>query len=341
MSHAVMLVGGLATVGMACATWRAVDTAIRHNAEVMAAQQDQTQQLVESIRTLADQAGMLTSADLCPIRFRLRSRDGYLVPALRPMAALEREINGEFTDLSSILATTGGNINFGLNPPGRYRLTIRMDDGMHLQHEFDVLPGVPLDRLIVCPNRSANAGKLWLDVDWPRQLDRHRMLAVCCIEPMPFTRGDWMWQPSPRWDVVYGLVGSSEQEFAAADQFLLAQRIELPDDPENGLQPATGMNVRFRYCRLKQVTFLGRFGEGRELTALGTVVFESGPLESASVNATTWYCNAPAPTFEIKGIEGHWLVQMPDDVVDELLQRIQDLTSAQGTAGSGRGHGVL
>lgn len=327
MSHAVMLTGGLATAGMACATWRAVDMAIDHNAAAMAAQEQQNQRLVASIRTLAEQTGMLTSADLCPVRFRVRCCDGYSVPALRPMASLEVQSDGEFAYLKSAPATAAGTIDFGLNPPGRYRLSIRMDDGMHLEHEFDILPGVPLDRLITCPMRSAPSATIRLEVDWTEQLPGQQLLAACCIEPMPFASGNWVWQPAPHWNTVFGLVCNSERELPASDLFLLDQFVAIPDEPNGGLQPASRLTVPSRYCRLKQITFLGRFTEGQELTPLGTAIFSSAPPSTQSADPATWYCQAPAPTFEYKQLPGNWMIHLPHEVVDELLHRIEDVTS--------------
>lgn len=337
LSQLVMLLGGLAMAGMAWATWRAVGVAVVHNAAVMAEQRRHNQQLVTSIETLAEQAGVLTSADLCPVRFRLRSQDGISAPVRSPYAVVERESAGEFHLLHEDFANVAGTLDFGLNPPGRYRLSIEMDDGMHMQHEFDVLPGVPIDRLITCPKGAPPQNRIQVELDWPEPLATQQLLAVCCIEPAPYAHGRWRWHPSPQWSPVHALVCSSERAPSASEVSGLSQSNLIPDDAGSGLQGAAGLTVSFRYCRLAQITFLGRVGENPDLVALGTAVFTDAPnpVKPPSVDSVVWFSKAPAPMFECRyqHPSEHWLVPVPEEIVDELLKRIQEVTAAaQGVA---------
>ena len=339
MSNVVMLLGGLAMAGMACATWRAVDVAIGQNSAVLAAQHDHNQELVQSIETLAEKAGVMTSADLCPVRFRLRFSDGHSFPLQRPFASIETESEGEFIILQTFAATAAGTMDFGLNPPGRYRLTITMVDGMRLQHEFDVLPGVPVDRLVTCPRCGTSQVEIELEIDWPEQFASRQLLAVCSIEPAVYVHDSWSWSPPTDSSPIHVVACNTGPEQSEYDLSLLEQSILIPDDVAFELQPATSMILPYRYCRLKQITFLELTGDGRELVALGTAVFDGDLNVSVSGvdDSETWLCNSPPPMFGYHSRElnysRHWMVPLSEDIVDELLVRINGLTIASVPSG--------
>lgn len=226
---------------LACVTWRTADVALTQHSDTLETQQRRHQELVNSIESLAEKTGILTSADLCPVRFRLRRADGLTVPLLRPLANLEVEQDGEFRYMLSATATSAGTVDFGLMAPGQYRLTFHSVSGMRMQHEFDVLPGVPIDRLVTCPYASSPSYTVALNLNWPDAIAIHGLLAVCSVERASVTYGDWCWHPPEQSRPVHVLTASGKEP-SAADSMHLGQATPMSD--EFGiLQPANSFRT--------------------------------------------------------------------------------------------------
>lgn len=310
---------------LACATWRAADVAMTHNSDVLAAQGRHHEELVSSIESLAEKTGILTSADLCPVRFRLRRADGYTVPLASPIATLEIESDGEYRFRGSSAATPAGTIDFGLIAPGRYRVTFRTADGMHLRHDFDVLPGVPIDRLVTCPGQSAPSYSVQLHVDWPDGIDAERLLAVYCIEPAPVTSGEWRWQPSNESRPIHVLAASPGVEIPDSETARLGQSIALLDDSIGELQSAAQFHTTFRYCRISRIMFLKLTGDGPDAESMGTVVFGNDQTitETSGVSGATIHSSSPPPELELDFVKHQWLIGMPDDIIRWLSREIE------------------
>jgi hypothetical protein len=236
-------------ITLATVAWLGVQ---RLEARDAARQQDLRQfhaELVENIAKVAERAGMLTSADLCPIRFRARLPNGVSPPA--------RALTAQLTpleparDVLLMDTTSAGIVDFGLNPPGRYRLDLKTEDGYALRHEFDVVPGVPIDRLVLCPNRNPEVGSM-IAFPIPERVTSAGLVATFCFEQDDLTIGEWTWRPlerGRRW-VVSG--ETDTLDLLAAE---LASTGRLDGDVAGELA--------FRYCRLLAVSFW-RLGAGRE-----------------------------------------------------------------------------
>lgn len=237
-------------IALATVAWLGVQ---RLEARDAARQQDLRQfhaELVANIAKVAERAGVLTSADLCPIRFRARLPSGQSPPA--------RALTAQLTSLEPARETllmdsnSAGIVDFGLNPPGRYRLELQTEDGYALRHEFDVLPGVPIDRLVLCPNRQPGVETPLIAFPIPESLTSAGLIAALCFEQDDVTIGEWTWRPlerGRRW-VVSGEADALD-DWAAE----VASTGRLDGDVAGRLA--------FRYCRLVAVSFW-RLGAGRD-----------------------------------------------------------------------------
>ncbi len=274
--------------------WRAVDVAISHDAAFLAQHQQFQKETVTEIRHLAENAGILTSADLCPVRFRLRWDDGRSIPIHRPDCQLERISATDIVHVAHLSMNAGGTIECGLNPPGNYRLTMEMPDGMSLVHDFDVLPGVPVDRMVVAPRSSAGEETaMQVAIDWGDLSTDTPLMAVCRIEPAPYVHGQWTWLPPANWRPVSVIAGNS----AADDAELALQHWRLDADTFS----AEEVFVSFQYCQLTEITFLARcpspVAAEDELLDLGTVRFGGIPKDhgESSTTTTSWFTERPRP----------------------------------------------
>jgi hypothetical protein len=192
---AIQGVASLASLALAAAVWcgaarleRIAEQQSRQRAEL----KEFHASLVAGIQSLADQSGMLTSADLCPVRFRLRfdRAVGYphppIISKLVNMASPGEIVSPQFSPST-------GTIHFGLVPPGRYRLNIRLFDAYELNHEFDVLPGVPVDRLVLCPNADPAGATVAVDVALPTSLQERGLIFLAHLCRDSVSLGDWDW----------------------------------------------------------------------------------------------------------------------------------------------------
>jgi hypothetical protein len=164
---ALLLVG----CGIVAALWRAVDCQSVRDRQLLAQQQRFHTESIAALERLATNAGLLTSAELCPVRFRLRLGGGHTIPSFaggEPHFRLWTCTEAGRESVMTSQMNAAGTVDFGLNPPGTYEVELRMPDGMFLLHEFAVLPGVPVDRLVCCPHTAMPGDlRMALDVDWP------------------------------------------------------------------------------------------------------------------------------------------------------------------------------
>ncbi len=81
----LLLVSAGGTFALACGLWRAIDLAYERDQRLLAEQQKFHSASVDAMHRLAENAGLLTSADLCPVRFRLRGGVEYEPLACAPL----------------------------------------------------------------------------------------------------------------------------------------------------------------------------------------------------------------------------------------------------------------
>ena len=209
-----LLAGGVLAAGaLAAAVWRGVDALERHEAERRQDLRAFHAGLLDELHGLAEQSGMLNSADLCLVRFRVHRDGDVREPILHRPERIERNgtertrhygTNGVTARLFSIDPSNqfsverpvlNGQLRIGLIPPAAYRLELTCD-GYQLRHDFDVLPGVPVDRLVLCPRPAVPADtSCRIEVRWPDALADRSLAAVCEVERDVVTCGAWTWQP--------------------------------------------------------------------------------------------------------------------------------------------------
>ncbi len=72
----LVLIASICTGTLALGLWRSFDVVMARDARMLAEQQKFHTESVAAIQRLAENAGIMTSADLCPVRFRLRDENG-------------------------------------------------------------------------------------------------------------------------------------------------------------------------------------------------------------------------------------------------------------------------
>lgn len=266
-------------------------------------------ELINSAHDLAERSGMATSADLCPVRFHLRFNDGIGAPSL---AAVQASLRSETRELSPVASP--GLLRFGLMPPGRYALTLTAHETYQLYHEFDVLPGVPIDRLIECPKSDPplDLVQIPLELSLPDALRDRDLIWVCRITRGPVSVGPWTWRP------------------AAEDETTVEASVQN-DLPAS--RPIDGMSSRFSlaHARLREITVRMRVGPNRDAVAEIARIRFSGSTPSGSADQQTadLVLDQPAPEFHGDINEPtqkwRWTVSFPqaafDTVHNAMMQR--------------------
>lgn len=317
---------------LAFTVWRTIDETRQHAAYVNAEQRAFNRELVASIEELAEKSGMLTSADYCPVRFRMRL-PGSGIPARSFVAELYGHRSGGNCEyLRSVTSTDAGLIDFGLNSPGQYRVRLRASDGMVLEHDFDVLPGVPVDRVVICP-RAAFAPDtpvdVTLDVNWPEEFASEDLLALVEIKPGPFESEGWQWNSNEGWpfQLLATTSPGSESFQEVVDHLQISGFVS--DEVLQRLYPPDAVPLPHRYCMISAITFVHRHLDGRsreQFRLLGTFHYEPDGRDTSGAD-DCWDAIDPPPLYEANPdfVGNHWTLDLPQDCVQELLKRIQDI----------------
>ena len=323
-------VSAVAMVVLAITTWTSVNATLKRSAEANLRQQQFNEGLVESIRDLAEQAGVLTSADFCPVRFRLRFPDGGL-PAEGASGRLFSLTDDDPDRIMVRASQASGLIDFGLQPPGDYRLELTSAHGMTLEHEFEVLPGVPIERVVLCPNGPHPAQSpvnVEVIVDWPEQFSAHQLIALIEIRPGPFEEQGWCWRPSVDSPLAIAASNSLTQDLSEELIEEMCFSGELAGRATEEIYPAASVPVSYRYCEIWAVTFLLRSRDEAsrvQVQSVGTVVFDSEG-SGARVSEDDWSVPGSPPTYEAdSNISNRWKFEIPQESVSELVERIREV----------------
>lgn len=328
VSVGALYLSAISLVALAVTNWRAIDAATARTEVINTQQREFNRNLVVAIENLAEKTGILTSADFCPVRFRMRHRDG-TIPG-RPVNGMldRRQPDGELHQCGARI-TIAGVMEFGLQPPGRYRLTLETQDRMVLKHEFDVLPGAPVDRVVICPN-AAPPDQVPTDaeivVEWPPELAAAHVVGLVEFEPGPFESEEWHWKCETDWPSHVVAAVGDPGSFPETERGLLFNGI-LWSDAQREIFPADAVPLPYRYCQVRAITFVRRIhnDQSREqMQIIGTYQYGSDAgKESDAVRF--WDAQTAPPVYEaVPGHSNTWSLEIPEDCVDELLRRIQE-----------------
>jgi hypothetical protein len=309
------LLGLLASAcgALAVTAWRAVGDLAAQEATRRSDLRGFHAQLVSEVRGLAEKSGMLTSADLCPVRFRFRMPDSQSPPGRPVQVSLQSGDND--WQLVSIGTNAAGIVEFGLVPPGEYRLTATMDDGYSLEHEFAVLPGVPVDRLVLCPNSSDNLHTA-LQVEWPESLRSCRLRAVCEVERDDVRAGEWTWAPRDRGRL---LVMSAAADEAMRDNDDLAGTFQQTGELDTDL----ATTIPHRFCRISRIRVWHAGSDADPPTELATFAYRAGG-GAAGTRPSDIALPAPCPRHERSPNvrTDAWVVRLPPEAEAALRRSL-------------------
>lgn len=295
--------------------------------------------LLSDLQKLVHQSTPQATEDLCQVRFRLREENGWGYPTGRFTLDLSAVHDGRANHLFRLETelTQGPIADFGLLAPGEYRLDIANSIGMTCRHDFRVIPGVPVDRAILCPHHTApgefrKVVPLSLELPWPAEWKSLPIVAVYHLEARRRKLGRWEWLPSQkqqfrRWVVRGHVPGSSLEDrlCQALPETLFAHplppTIEGPD--------AGTIQIPFYQCQLTAISFvLEQTPQQSPPMYLGSYSFFDGedsptpPPFFGSQNITL--VPHPMPHWEYHKHEPtRWEIRLPRQIVRQIVDRVE------------------
>jgi hypothetical protein len=285
-------------------------------------------ELVGEMRRLSENAGILTSADLCPVRFRLRQGDERSFPALPVLASLMSVDRPD--ELIQFDLGPNGVLQFGLVPPGPYRLSLQTQSGYVLEHEFQVVPGVPVDRLVTCPLGDASHLTTRIDPQHAMSSVGPDWTLVFYVERDDVTVGDWTWSPEPRRGVWVSSSPAGPHDVADRQALALATALSAEVLPE----------VPYMNCRCLAMAVVQFQGAGSDTPRhLGTFRFQVGSERDPERDFwqdPVYVIAAAAPRFRrsIHEQRATWSIELPLAVAREIERRLERVSSTRVTGGS-------
>lgn len=326
-TNAALCLMATALMGSSIVGWRLISVWEKQHAEVQNSQRHFNQELVQAVHSLAENAGVLTSADLSPVKFRLRSvASSSSVPPTRPVSAelLKASESGAFQSPTSIMSRASGLLDFGLQEPGEYQLRVRMSDGMSTLHDFEVLPGVPVDRLVRFPGGCPNGEAYSIGLEWPHDLAGARIAAICRIAPCEAELEGWKWSPPPGEP---GEVSWCQNCELRPGDAAVAEIVPCETIPMLGATTARAP-LYYRHWELAEIVFvrLSDSDESSECVVLGRAQFGDGVDDAASLVGHVEYCpvwrvSGERPRLEAEG-RYDWKLPLPPEIVKHLRSAI-------------------
>lgn len=335
----VLCLLAIALIGSSVVGWRMITVLERRRVEEQESARRFNAELVEAVHSLAENAGVLTSSDLCPVRFRLRSTDLHTsVPPARSATGelFLRGDDGQFRSRNTVSSKPSGTLDFGLQEPGRYRLLLSSADGMTLEHEFEVLPGVPVDRLVRCPAGDPNGTLSSVAIDWPDELSHVRMAAVSRMRPAELELDGWTWSAAARH--ADELMWSQNTGFIEADA-RVAEQVGPCVLPELG-DTESQVPMYCRHWEISEIAFvlLNDAETPPGARVLGTARYgdkdsmEPESLVNLDCNGPVWTTSEPAPQLEV--VKELLPLKLPQNVIEQLRDAIGDSIDGSVIVGS-------
>jgi hypothetical protein len=317
-----------ALLAVAATHWRSIDLALESRERQERQSEEFHRQLVASIAQLSQQAGMLTSADQSPVRFRLRFPNGEPVCDRRFFALLDRKSDesGEMTYFRQCEVDGGGSIEFGLCPPGEYRLTLQGESGMTLVKTMELFPGVAIDRTFVCPegaNIRLTDARGWIDLGAASHPD---VLALLTVVPSQFATPEGTWEPSLSMPskVICGVSPLRLESNSLADVTGWEEFVHPAELPEIRSELLT---LPYRYFKVLSVCWLLRSTvpdrRGSRLVLIGCAHFRDPDAAAPQISDGDWLIDAPPPAFIANSTSQIELrLPLPQHVRNELGGRV-------------------
>lgn len=288
--------------------------------------------LLGDLHRLINRTQAYATEDLCQVRFRLRFADGIEYPGGPHELTLSRSgdrVDKAWTTLDLI---HGPIADFGLLPPGEYRLTVTNSWKMACQHDFRVIPGVPVDRAVLCPTRPA-----WAFCDppyfvnlhpiWPKEWESKPIIAVYHMEATPAQIGRWHWLPPESQSFHYQVAIARGDPISGAR--IEAARPGIVRELESEtrvLKMSEPLAVPYGDCQISAMSFYWVPLEGRQYRHLQTVRFSS-PSFTRKSNTTltnvTLLDSAPMQHVVNTSKRSPFEVSIPQEIVQQVLKRLE------------------
>lgn len=289
--------------------------------------------LLDRVESLAEKSGMLTSADLCPVRFRFRM--GVPAVPLSEAYSVSADLTGPGAADSPVYChIRNGTIEFGLMPSGSYQLRVSAPESYVLEHDFEVLQGVPVDRVVLCPDRSPPGSAIGVEIVWPEGVLADDVICVCDIERDTVTLRDWTWRPTE--DGCVRVVAGEDLDLISEKNFdWIAE-----EAARDGIAIVEGAS--YRNCCVRAISIYAvPSGSASAPVRIARCVFDdelhagdslSGEQSSAGPSWPTVGCRDSPPTYAWSGggTDVTWRITTPDELVSFLLHRDHD-SAADGT----------
>ena len=335
----------LASAGMiaiAVSMWRTVDAATAQAVDEAERLEHFHSKLVDSINNLAEQAGILTSADLSLIRFRLRAADGSMAISTIREAKLEvQRDDGAWKMTGRGMLTGSQRLDFGLMPPARYRLTLLNRDRMRHVSEFNHLPGVPIDRFVPCP-ASLDIGQLGVPVhlDLGEEFARPDLVALVDVVPTDYSVNQTIWEVNPDWPTKTVLAGLcpetcgrlKEISHPVLDQLLEVEQVWPLGDPSELPRPRVDLwSIPYRRSEVRGVSLYRHTTEAGvdRLTHVADLRF-GADLPRFAQSGPAFEASTPVQTPEVRiGHTTTWSLPLPDAIRQQLLERLRQVAPVE------------
>jgi hypothetical protein len=210
---------GLVVAMQIALVWSLLTWSVVRTETLLTASETRHQAIVGELKQAIVNAAQSHSAELSPVRIRLRVDEGRVnTPFGRWLVAIARVGSDGVVGEPVRGAPMDGTVDFGYRAVGRYVLTISDGARWELKHEFEVWPGAPFDRVVRVPLQLPDGQKARLQlVD--RETQRPEAgpglgsgrVAVCELRPAEVTLDGWKWTPGAK-QRVYAMIGDVQGE---------------------------------------------------------------------------------------------------------------------------------
>lgn len=201
--HLVWAVGMLVLCGgWTLCGWKLIATHQSHDQAQLQTLQNFHAELLDEMQSLAGYGAVNVTEDLCRVRFRLRLHNRQTPPAGEYSVSLTQHCGPRDVFINQLWVSLQSQqiADFGLLTPGNYCLSLQDSLGMTCTREFEVLPGVAVDRVVYCPDYKdwmyrPDPFSVRLQLEWPSLWESQPIVAVVHLRAGSTAADDWHWQP--------------------------------------------------------------------------------------------------------------------------------------------------